>query len=143
MQPGLGVRMRLASIGAGKWQNSGGDKAKFGLSPRQVLDLVDAAARPPACSMRCSCCTSTWARRSPTCATSPTACARRCATSSSCRRLGCHIRYMDSGGGLGVDYEGTRSRGFCSINYGLDQFAHTLVQPLAEACAEFTAARRR
>jgi arginine decarboxylase len=43
---------------------------------------------------------------------------------------------MDSGGGLGVDYEGTRSRGFCSVNYGLDQFAHTLVQPLAEACAE-------
>jgi arginine decarboxylase len=43
---------------------------------------------------------------------------------------------MDSGGGLGVDYEGTRSRGLCSINYGLDQFAHTLVQPLAEACEE-------
>src|SRR3546814_10216486 len=31
--------MRLASLGAGKWQNSGGDKAKFGLSPRQLLDL--------------------------------------------------------------------------------------------------------
>ena len=40
VKPGLGVRMRLASLGAGKWQNSGGDKAKFGLSPRQVLDLV-------------------------------------------------------------------------------------------------------
>ena len=39
VKPGLGVRMRLASLGAGKWQNSGGDKAKFGLSPRQVLDL--------------------------------------------------------------------------------------------------------
>src|SRR5690606_18768870 len=37
--PMLGVRMRLASLGAGKWQNSGGDKAKFGLSPRQLLDL--------------------------------------------------------------------------------------------------------
>ncbi|HMI92485.1 MAG TPA: biosynthetic arginine decarboxylase, partial [Polyangiales bacterium] len=51
-------------------------------------------------------------------------------------KLGCNIRYMDSGGGLGVDYEGTRSRGYYSINYGLDRFAHTLVQPLAEACAE-------
>ena len=39
VRPGIGVRMRLASLGAGKWQNSGGDKAKFGLSPRQVLDL--------------------------------------------------------------------------------------------------------
>ena len=42
-----------------------------------------------------------------------------------------------SGGGLGVDYEGTRSRGFCSINYGAATSSpHTLVQPLAEACAE-------
>ena len=39
VEPGIGVRMRLASLGAGKWQNSGGDKAKFGLDPRQVLDL--------------------------------------------------------------------------------------------------------
>jgi arginine decarboxylase len=46
------------------------------------------------------------------------------------------IRFMDSGGGLGVDYEGTRSRGACSINYRLEQFAQTLIQPLQEACAE-------
>src|SRR5690606_6187708 len=39
VEPIIGVRMRLASMGAGKWQNSGGDKAKFGLSPRQLLDL--------------------------------------------------------------------------------------------------------
>jgi arginine decarboxylase len=51
-------------------------------------------------------------------------------------KLGSPIRYMDVGGGLGVDYEGTRSRSFCSINYGLDQYATNIVQPLAEACAE-------
>ena len=45
VRPGLGVRMRLASLGAGKWQNSGGDKAKFGLSPRQLLDLVGKLGR--------------------------------------------------------------------------------------------------
>ena len=39
VKPGLGVRMRLATLGAGKWQNSGGDKAKFGLDPRQLLTL--------------------------------------------------------------------------------------------------------
>src|SRR5690606_13017848 len=39
VKPGLGVRMRLASLGAGKWQNSGRDKVKFGLDPRQLLDL--------------------------------------------------------------------------------------------------------
>ncbi|MEO8747820.1 MAG: arginine decarboxylase, partial [Rhodanobacter sp.] len=40
VEPLLGVRVRLASIGAGKWQNTGGDKGKFGLSPSQVLTLV-------------------------------------------------------------------------------------------------------
>jgi arginine decarboxylase len=50
-------------------------------------------------------------------------------------KLGAKVRYMDVGGGLGIDYEGTRSRSFCSINYGIDQYAANIVQPLAEACA--------
>src|SRR6185437_10527863 len=41
VEPLLGVRVRLASIGAGKWQNTGGDKGKFGLSPAQVLTLIE------------------------------------------------------------------------------------------------------
>ncbi|TAM04977.1 MAG: arginine decarboxylase, partial [Rhodanobacter sp.] len=41
VEPLLGVRVRLASIGAGKWQNTGGDKGKFGLSPSQVLTLIE------------------------------------------------------------------------------------------------------
>ncbi len=41
VEPLLGVRMRLTSLGAGKWQNTGGDKAKFGLTPRQLLTLLD------------------------------------------------------------------------------------------------------
>ncbi|MGH8233022.1 MAG: biosynthetic arginine decarboxylase, partial [Rhodanobacteraceae bacterium] len=40
VEPKLGVRVRLASIGAGKWQNTGGDKSKFGLTPTQLLALV-------------------------------------------------------------------------------------------------------
>ena len=51
-------------------------------------------------------------------------------------KLGIPVDYVDVGGGLGVDYEGTRSRSACSINYGLDQYAATVVQPLAEACAQ-------
>ena len=136
VQPGLGVRMRLASIGAGKWQNSGGDKAKFGLSPRQVLDLVD---RLKAAGMLDALQLLHFHMGSQISNVRDIASGMREAVRYfvELSRLGCNIRYMDSGGGLGVDYEGTRSRGFCSINYGLDQFAHTLVQPLAEACAEF------
>jgi len=51
-------------------------------------------------------------------------------------KLGLPIKYVDVGGGLGVDYEGTRSRSECSVNYGLDQYAATIVQPLADVCAE-------
>ncbi len=51
--------------------------------------------------------------------------------------LGAKVRYMDVGGGLGIDYEGTRSRSYCSINYGVNQYASSIVQPLAEACEEY------
>jgi len=135
VKPGLGVRMRLASLGAGKWQNSGGDKAKFGLSPRQMLDLVEqlkAAGMLDALQLL------HFHMGSQISNVRDIANGMREAVRYfvELSRMGCGIRYMDSGGGLGVDYEGTRSRGFCSVNYGIDQFAHTLVQPLAEACAE-------
>ena len=51
-------------------------------------------------------------------------------------KLGANVRYMDVGGGLGIDYEGTRSRSYYSINYGVQQYASSIVQPLADACAE-------
>ncbi|HEX5694306.1 MAG TPA: biosynthetic arginine decarboxylase, partial [Arenimonas sp.] len=134
-KPGLGVRLRLASLGAGKWQNSGGDKAKFGLSPRQVLDLVE---RLKAADMVDALQLLHFHMGSQISNVRDIANGMREAVRYfvELTRLGCNVRFMDSGGGLGVDYEGTRSRGFCSVNYGLDQYAHTLVQPLAEACAE-------
>ena len=135
VRPGLGVRLRLASLGAGKWQNSGGDKAKFGLSPRQVLDLVE---RLRAADMLDSLELLHFHMGSQISNVRDIANGMREAVRFfvELTKMGLGIRYMDSGGGLGVDYEGTRSRGFCSMNYGLDQYAHTLLQPLAEACAE-------
>ena len=135
VKPGLGVRLRLASLGAGKWQNSGGDKAKFGLSPRQVLDLVE---RLKAADMLDCLELLHFHMGSQISNVRDIANGMREAVRFfvELTKMGLNIRYMDSGGGLGVDYEGTRSRGFCSMNYGLDQYAHTLLQPLAEACAE-------
>ena len=136
VRPGIGVRMRLASLGAGKWQNSGGDKAKFGLSPRQLLDLV---AKLRAADMLDCLQLLHFHMGSQISNVRDIAGGMREATRYlvEVTQLGCSIRYMDVGGGLGVDYEGTRSRGACSINYGLSQYAHTIVQPLADACAEY------
>jgi arginine decarboxylase len=133
VQPGLGVRMRLASLGAGKWQNSGGDKAKFGLSPRQVLDLWKAlrdAGMGDALGLL------HFHMGSQISNVRDIANGMREATRYlvELSKLGANVRYMDVGGGLGIDYEGTRSRSYCSINYGIAQYASNIVQPLAEAC---------
>ncbi|MDG6349371.1 arginine decarboxylase [Luteimonas sp. 8-5] len=135
VRPGLGVRMRLASLGAGKWQNSGGDKAKFGLSPRQVLDLWKALRDTGMgdCLQLLHFHMGSQISNVRDIANGMREATRYFVELS---RLGAHVRYMDVGGGLGIDYEGTRSRSYCSINYGVDQYAANIVQPLAEACAE-------
>ncbi|WP_147653809.1 arginine decarboxylase [Vulcaniibacterium gelatinicum] len=135
VRPGLGVRMRLASLGAGKWQNSGGDKAKFGLSPRQLLDLWKALreAGMTDCLQLLHFHMGSQISNVRDIANGMREATRYFVELS---RLGATIRWMDVGGGLGVDYEGTRSRSFCSINYGVDQYAATIVQPLAEACEQ-------
>lgn len=135
VRPGLGVRLRLASLGAGKWQNSGGDKAKFGLSPRQLLTLVEdlRAAGLLDCLQLLHFHMGSQISNVRDIARGMQEASRYLVELS---RLGCAIRYMDVGGGLGVDYEGTRSRSSCSINYGLEQYAINIVQPLADVCAE-------
>ena len=135
VKPGLGVRMRLASLGAGKWQNSGGDKAKFGLSPRQVLDLWkqlrDAGLQDTLGLLH-------FHMGSQISNVRDIANGMREATRYfvELSKLGATISHVDVGGGLGIDYEGTRSRSYCSINYGIGQYASNIVQPLAEACEQ-------
>ena len=135
VRPGLGVRMRLASLGAGKWQNSGGDKAKFGLSPRQVLDLWKSLrdAGMGDCLQLLHFHMGSQISNVRDIANGMREAVRYFVELS---KLGANVRYMDVGGGLGIDYEGTRSRSYCSINYGVLQYASNIVQPLAEACEQ-------
>ncbi len=134
VQPLLGVRMRLKSLGAGKWQNSGGDKAKFGLTPRQLLTLLDelkAAGLGDTLKLL------HFHMGSQMSNVRDIANGMREAVRYfvELSRMGHAITHMDVGGGLGVDYEGTRSRSDCSINYGLGEYASAIVGVLAQACA--------
>jgi arginine decarboxylase len=135
VRPVLGVRMRLASLGAGKWQNSGGDKAKFGLDPRQLLtlwkELRDAGMGDCLQLLH-------FHMGSQISNVRDIAAGMREATRYfvELSRLGANIRHVDVGGGLGVDYEGTRSRSYNSVNYGIHHYASSIVQPLAEACRD-------
>ena len=133
VRPGLGVRMRLASLGAGKWQNSGGDKAKFGLDPRQLLtlwkELRDAGMGDCLELLH-------FHMGSQISNVRDIAAGMREATRYfvELSHQGAKISHVDVGGGLGIDYEGTRSRSYNSVNYGIHHYASSIVQPLAEAC---------
>ncbi|MEY4576993.1 MAG: arginine decarboxylase, partial [Pseudomonadota bacterium] len=135
VEPLLGVRVRLATIGAGKWQNTGGAKAKFGLNPRQLLDLLAELDRA---GLRDNLQLLHFHMGSQISNVRDIANGMREAVRYvvELQRAGVHLRFVDVGGGLGVDYEGTRSRSECSTNYSVEQYASTIVQPLAEACAE-------
>jgi arginine decarboxylase len=135
VEPLLGVRMRLKSLGAGKWQNSGGDKAKFGLTPRQLLTLLDELK---AANLSHTLKLLHFHMGSQMSNVRDIANGMREAVRYfvELSRMGLAITHMDVGGGLGVDYEGTRSRSDCSINYGLGEYAAAVVGALAEACAE-------
>jgi arginine decarboxylase len=132
VEPRLGVRVRLASIGAGKWQNTGGDKGKFGLSPSQVLDLV---ARLDAAGLKHILRLQHFHMGSQISNLHDIANGMREATRYYVEllRMGVPLDMVDVGGGLGVDYEGSRSRSYNSINYSLEQYAHAIVQALADA----------
>ncbi len=134
VEPLFGVRMRLTSLGAGKWQNTGGEKSKFGLTPRQLLTLIDTLKRAKLGSSLQLLHVFMGSQISNVRDIAAGMREATCYFVELCR-AGLPIRYVDVGGGLGVDYEGTRSRSACSINYGLGEYAATIVQPLADACA--------
>ena len=131
--PTIGIRIRLNSIGKGKWQNTGGEKGKFGLSATQVLEVVDSLKRKDKLNYL----TLVHFHIGSQIANirdihnAMRECARHYAELYA---LGINIKTIDVGGGLGVDYEGSGSRSSCSMNYSVDEYAKNVVGPVAEIC---------
>jgi arginine decarboxylase len=133
--PLLGLRVRLASIGTGKWQNTGGEKSKFGLSCAQVLEAVAQLREAGAlASLRMV----HFHLGSQIANVQDIQRGMREAARfyAELRALGAPVDTVDVGGGLGVDYEGTRSRSSCSMNYSQHEYARQIVRTLQEVCAE-------
>ena len=133
--PLLGIRVRLASIGHGKWQNTGGDKSKFGLSAAQVLAAVDELRRSGMLEslqlMHFHLGSQVANVRDIQRGVGEAA-----RYYAELRGLGVDIRCVDVGGGLGVDYEGTRSRSYCSMNYSVQEYANNVIHGLWEICEQ-------
>ena len=135
VEPLLGVRLRLAASAKGKWQDSGGEKAKFGLTAAQVLSLVG-QLREAGLLQRLQLLHWHIGSQIPDLRDIRRGMQEAARFYAELRRLGCSIRTVDAGGGLGVDYEGTGSRHFCSMNYSLDAYAHEVVKAFANICRE-------
>ena len=133
--PLLGMRVRLASLGAGKWQNTGGEKSKFGLSSAEVLRVIE---RLRAEGLLDSLQMMHFHMGSQIANIQHIQSGMREAARyyAELRRLGAPVRVINVGGGLGIDYEGTRSRSFCSMNYSVQEYAANIVHALAEVCAQ-------
>ena len=131
--PRLGVRTRLSSIGKGNWQNTGGEKSKFGLSSSQILRVLDTLKQQGALAslQLLHFHLGSQIANIRDIQTGLKECARLYSEFS---ELGASIDTVDVGGGLGVDYEGTGSRNYCSMNYSLREYAHNVVQAFSHVC---------
>jgi arginine decarboxylase len=131
--PRLGVRVRLSSIGTGKWQNTGGEKGKFGLSAAQLLEVI---SRIKDTGLIESLQLMHFHIGSQVANVRDIQKALREAGRyyAELRALGAPIQTIDVGGGLGIDYEGTHSRHACSINYSLQEYANNVVHEFWDIC---------
>ncbi|WP_298442055.1 biosynthetic arginine decarboxylase [uncultured Ferrimonas sp.] len=133
--PRLGVRARLASQGSGNWQSSGGVKSKFGLKAHQILAVI---ARLEAEQMLDSLQLLHFHLGSQLANIRDIQRGLKEAGRfyAELHQLGARIDYLDVGGGLAVDYEGTRSQSACSANYSMREYANNVVWVLGDVCRE-------
>jgi arginine decarboxylase len=133
LEPRLGMRLRLSSIGAGNWQDTGGEKSKFGLTAGQLLEAAERARQAGMghCVKMLHVHVGSQVPNLRDIRRGLTEAAR---VYTDLRAAGLGLGLMDVGGGLGVDYEGTRSRSANSINYTVEDYARTVVEMIAEVC---------
>jgi arginine decarboxylase len=132
IEPSLGIRIRLDSIGVGKWQNTGGEKSKFGFSSSQALDAVEKlkAQGLLGCLELLHFHLGSQITNIEDIQKGVTEGARYYAELH--RAGAANLDTLDVGGGLGIDYEGTRSRSYFSMNYSINEYANTIVSTVVK-----------
>jgi arginine decarboxylase len=133
--PMAGVRIKLSSAGAGRWSETAGEKSKFGLSASELMRVVEklrAAGRTDMLKMVHF----HMGSQIPDIRNIKLGMTEVARYYVELRRLGLDITHVDVGGGLGVDYDGSRSVGSASVNYSIQEYANDIVYAMAEACRE-------
>ncbi len=134
VRPNIGIRIKLSSSGSGKWEESGGDHSKFGLNSSELLEAVDALAKY---KMEDSLKLIHFHIGSQITKIRRIKNALREATQFYVQltKMGFSIDFIDIGGGLGVDYDGTRSSASeNSMNYSIQEYANDAISAIVDAC---------
>jgi arginine decarboxylase len=133
INPIIGVRARLSTKGAGKWVESTGDRSKFGLTTSELVDTVE---KLRGVGMLDSLQLLHFHIGSQITAIRAIKDALREASRIfvELHALGANMRFLDCGGGLGVDYDGSQTNFHSSVNYTLQEYAADIVSQVAEAC---------
>ena len=133
VKPNLGIRIKLASSGSGKWEESGGDASKFGLTSAELLQALDILKQKG--MQECLRLIHfhigsqiTKIRRI------QTALREAAQFYINLHAMGYHVEYIDCGGGLGVDYDGTRSSNSeSSVNYSIQEYVNDCIYTFVDA----------
>lgn len=133
IKPFIGVRARLTTKGAGKWVESTGDRSKFGLTTGEIVEVVE---RLRSCDMLDCLQLLHFHIGSQITAIRAIKDALRegCRILTELYKMGANMRFLDAGGGLGVDYDGSNTNFHSSMNYTLREYAADVVAALADAC---------
>jgi arginine decarboxylase len=133
VRPRIGVRVKLASEGSGKWRESAGDKSKFGLFTTEILEAVRILRERDMldCLQLVHCHPGSQLQD-----------IRRVKDAinelahvyAELKLLGAGLQYIDVGGGLGVDYDGSGTNFHSSMNYTLNEYANDVVYRIASVC---------
>src|SRR5713226_6640185 len=133
VEPIIGIRARLLSKGMGKWAESGGENAKFGLSTAELLAATDLlkAENLGHCFKLLH---FHIGSQVPDILTVKKAVQEASRFYAKLFKMGFPIEYLDVGGGLGVDYDGSRSAFDSSTNYSLQEYTNDVVYYIADVC---------
>ena len=135
VRPSIGVRVNLQAQGAGRWADSSGIRAKFGLTLSEVLETVailrDRDMLDCLTLLHCHMGSQIHDIRQVVSGVGELA-----RIYTELRRLGAGVRYLDIGGGLGIDYDGSQSDEAFSRNYSLEEYASSVVHRIGSICDE-------
>ncbi len=133
LEPNMGIRVKLYARGSGKWEDSGGEFAKFGMSTIALVNTLEMLRGRGQTSLlkmlhfhigsqitnikRVKQAVKEAAR-----------------VYAKVRKMGFEIEYLNVGGGLGVDYDGSKTASEFSVNYSLEEFANDVIYAVKEVC---------